>query len=116
MRRTFVIALTVVGIALPATAQRQQTAPGLQPIKIIGDAARGRVLVTHWCADCHGPGGNSALTDQIPSILWIAERTQKNPDYIRVFLNHPHAPMPPLDLDRSEIADVVIYLRGLGTP
>lgn len=116
MRKTLVIALIALGGALPAAAQQDKATPRTQPIRIIGDAQRGEALVTRWCVECHHRGGNGAESDQVPSIHWIAEQVQKDPNYIRVFLNHPHPPMPPLDLDRGEIEDAVVYFRSIGKP
>jgi mono/diheme cytochrome c family protein len=114
MRKTLAIALIAFSGALPAAAQQDNSVPRPQPIRIVGDAARGEALVTRWCTSCHRLSNDGTATDQAPSIQWIAEQVQKNPDYIRVFLNHPHAPMPPLDLDRSEIEDAVVYFRDFG--
>jgi mono/diheme cytochrome c family protein len=114
MRTTLVIVLIAFGIASPAMAQHDKAVSKPQPTKIVGDAKRGEALVTRWCTSCHRLSDDGTASDQAPSIRWIADLAQKKPDYIRTFLNHPHAPMPPLDLDRTEIEDAVTYFREFG--
>jgi mono/diheme cytochrome c family protein len=116
MRKTAIIALLAFAGAPPAAAQPDDAVPRPQPIRIVGDAARGEALVTRWCTSCHRLSNDGTASDQAPSIPWIADQARKDPNYIRVFLNHPHAPMPPLDLDRGEIEDAVAYFRGTGRP
>ena len=77
--------------------------------KPVGDPDRGEALTRRWCAACHQPAGKAVATDAVPTFAQIAEKVRRNPGYIRAFLNHPHAPMPPLDLDQAEIADIVAY-------
>jgi mono/diheme cytochrome c family protein len=105
-----------LSIAPLAVAQQEKAVPKLQPIKIIGDATRGEALVTRWCTSCHRLSDDGTASDQAPTIRWIADLAQKNPGYIRAFLNRPHAPMPPLDLDRTEIEDAVTYFRAIAKP
>jgi cytochrome c len=114
MRTILFIALIAFGIASSALAQQDKAVTKPQPIKIVGDAKRGEALVTRWCTSCHRLSDDGTASDQAPSIRWIADLARKNPDYIRTFLNHPHAPMPPLDLDRTEIEDAVAYFREFG--
>lgn len=81
--------------------------------KPVGDPGRGEALTQRWCASCHQPTGKAAATDMVPTFAQIAAKEKMNPAYIRTFLNHPHAPMPPLDLDQAEIADIVAYFDDL---
>jgi len=92
-------------IALLATAHAMA--------KPVGDAGRGEALTHRWCAACHQPAGAAVATDAAQTFARIAEKVRKDPAYIRAFLNHPHAPMPPLDLDQGEIADIVAYFDEL---
>jgi mono/diheme cytochrome c family protein len=80
--------------------------------KPVGDARRGEALTQRWCASCHQAGG-AVGTDAAPTFTWIAGQAKKDPDFIRAFLNHPDAPMPPIDLDQAEIADIVAYFDDL---
>lgn len=114
MRMTPVMALIALGIASPAMAQQDKAVSKPHPIKILGDAKRGETLVTRWCTSCHRLTDDGTASDQAPTIRWIADLAQKNPGYIRTFLNRPHAPMPPLDLDRTEIEDAVTYFQLFG--
>jgi len=81
--------------------------------KPIGDAGRGEVLTQRWCASCHQPPAGGTATDMIPTFAQIANKAKEKPGYIRAFLNRPHAPMPPLNLDQAEIADIVAYFDDL---
>jgi len=112
MRPILTAALIAIGIAQAAQAQPTASSSA-QPIKYVGDAQRGEALVTRWCTSCHRLSDDGSATDQAPTIRWIAGRVRENPAYIRTFLNHPHAPMPPLDLDRGEIEDVIVYFGEL---
>lgn len=81
--------------------------------KPIGDSGRGETLTQRWCASCHQPAGGAPATDMVPTFTQIAKKAKDNPSYIRAFLNRPHAPMPPLNLDQGEIADIVAYFEDL---
>jgi mono/diheme cytochrome c family protein len=116
MRTILTVALIVAGIAqtgVVRAAHAQHASSGAKPIPVIGDAQRGEALVTRWCTSCHRLSDDGSATDQAPTIRWIAGQVKQQPNYIRTFLNHPHAPMPPLDLDRGEIEDVIVYFKGL---
>jgi mono/diheme cytochrome c family protein len=81
--------------------------------KPVGDAGRGEALTQRWCASCHQPAGGAPATDMVPTFGQIAKKAKDDPAYIRAFLNRPHAPMPPLNLDQAEIADIVAYFDDL---
>jgi len=81
--------------------------------KPVGDPARGAALTQRWCASCHQPAAAATATDMIPTFAQIATKAKADPAYMRGFLNHPHAPMPPLNLDQAEIADIVAYFDDL---
>ena len=106
MRIAGLLVLALAGIAFTANGQAEQ-----HPLKGIADASRGATLAGRWCAACHAPDG--AVTDAAPTFRWIAERNRRQPGFIKAFLSHPHAPMPPLELDRDQIADLVAYFRSL---
>lgn len=84
------------------------------PVKPVGDAARGEALAQRWCGGCHLQAGQNSTTDAAPSFSWVAEQARSNPGFIRAFLNKPHAPMPPINLDQAEIADLAAYFAELG--
>jgi mono/diheme cytochrome c family protein len=113
MRVILVLPLVLVGMVQPAFAQQQPPASATHPLKVPGDADRGEALTKRWCASCHLPDSKGAVSDVAPSFHWIAGQVQRNPDFIRTFLTHPHAPMPPLELDRGQIEDLVTYFQAL---
>ncbi len=108
MRIAGLLVLALGGIAFTARGQTEQ-----HPLPGIADASRGAALANRWCAPCHAPGG--AVSDTIPSFRWIAGRSEREPGFIKAFLSHPHSPMPPLELDRAQIADLVAYFQSLDT-
>jgi len=79
-----------------------------------GDAAHGGVIAKRWCASCHVVAQNqrSAVADA-PSFANIAERRQDD-HALADFLADPHPKMPDMQLTRSEISDIVAYIRSLG--
>lgn len=85
-----------------------------QPERFAGDPAAGHELALRWCVGCHTLLGRSAGSDVAPSFRSIAHNPAKDPDHLRGFLSHPHWPMPPLQLSRTEIENVVAYLQELG--
>ncbi len=101
MKVVGVFALVAFGVACGASARP------------IGDPQRGEALTQRWCVTCHQAKGANVATDAVPSFSWIAGQVRKNPDFIRGFLNHPHAPMPPIDLNQAEIADLIAYFDEL---
>ncbi len=78
------------------------------------DAAKGEVIAKRWCATCHlvSPDQTTANSD-VPSFASIAQRKLSS-EALRAFLSNPHPKMPDMDLTRSEIADIVAYIRSLG--
>lgn len=80
--------------------------------RIYGDAGRGRAVAERWCIGCHRLDEESA-DDRVPSFPMIAANPSKTEPYIRAFLQHPHSPMPPLELSNQIIEDIIAYLRTL---
>jgi mono/diheme cytochrome c family protein len=97
MKIAVFVALVALGSALGVSARP------------IGDPQRGEALTQRWCVACHQAKGADVATDAVPSFAWIAGQVRKDPDFIRGFLNHPHAPMPPIDLNQAQIADLIAY-------
>lgn len=78
------------------------------------DADNGQKLSKLWCAACHVVSSDqtSASVD-VPTFADIARRkTEKKP--LAAFLAEPHGKMPNMSLSRSEIDDIVAYIRSLG--
>lgn len=80
-----------------------------------GDAARGRTIAERWCSACHVVSSEqrSASAD-VPSFADIASR-RSDAKRLGNFLVDPHPKMPDLHLTRSEIDDIVAYIRSLDT-
>ncbi len=94
------IAVVVVSAAaLPAGAQ---------------DAVRGRQLAEQWCSSCHAVERRGS--DSVPSLQQIATLPGRDANYLRTFLTNPHPPMPPLQIARTDIDDLVAYIASLGRP
>ena len=104
MKKIANLLLLVAALALPALAQQAQPP---------GDAARGKTLAQHWCSDCHLLKGEKQAVEGIPPFETIARDPGKTPEYLRLFLTKPHTPMPPIELDRRQIEDVVAYIETL---
>jgi len=113
MRIALALTLFCAGIAVAGAAVAE--APPLAPnaVKIVGNASRGEQLASRWCASCHLPSANGTVSDVAPTFHWIGELARKDPEMIRTFLTHPHAPMPPLELGRGQIEDFVTYFQSL---
>lgn len=78
------------------------------------DIENGLKLSKQWCAACHVVASDqkSASVD-VPTFGDIAHRkTEKKP--LAAFLAEPHGKMPDMSLSRSEIDDIVAYIRSLG--
>ncbi len=96
-RALFVVAL--VGAAAPSRA---------------ADIENGLKISKQWCATCHvvSPDQTSASVD-VPTFADVARRkTEKKP--LAAFLAEPHGKMPNMSLSRTEIDDIVAYIRSLG--
>ena len=80
---------------------------------LAGDARHGGAISQRWCAECHVVSGDqsSAFADA-PSFGDIARRRTDRKE-IANFLANPHPPMPDMHLSRSEIDDIVTYIRSL---
>ena len=94
------IAIFVLAVSgLPARAQ---------------DAAHGRQLAERWCSSCHAVERRGS--DSVPSLQQISNLPNRNANYLRTFLTNPHPPMPPFQIGRSDIDDLVAYIVSLGQP
>jgi len=83
-------------------------------IAVPADAHRGGVLAKHWCAACHlvSPEQKTASSD-VPSFASIARNKKLTPSVLKVFLSTSHRRMPDMHLSRTEIADIVAYIKSL---
>lgn len=104
MKKAAFLVLAALALAAPAFGQQA---------KVLGDETRGEALVRRWCVSCHLIEGRGPASDLAPPFHAVARDPRKTPDYLRTFLANPHAPMPPLQLSRAEIEDIVAYLGTL---
>lgn len=77
------------------------------------DAANGGRIAKRWCAECHvvTPGQASAKADA-PTFASIAARGAAVVPLDK-FLMNPHPKMPDMQLNRTEVADLVAYIGSL---
>lgn len=106
MTRSLMLSAVLLCLATaPALAQQATSPPG--------DAGHGEALARQWCSSCHLLEGQGKTTDTAPAFGTIAHDPRMTPDHLRGFLSHPHAQMPPLELSRSEISDLIAYFGEL---
>lgn len=79
-----------------------------------GYALDGKAVAERWCASCHvvSPEQTTAMADA-PSFNSIAQRSESDIEALEGFLADPHPPMPQMSLTRSEIRDLLGYIRSL---
>ncbi|MDP6388372.1 MAG: cytochrome c [Alphaproteobacteria bacterium] len=94
------IALAIVLLLIPAAAATA------------GDAKRGLMLAKQWCTECHDISGHTT-SDQAPGWRSIANDPERDLDKLHAFLQKPRQPMPPLQLSKIEIEDLVAYIKTL---
>jgi mono/diheme cytochrome c family protein len=73
--------------------------------------AEGRAIAQRWCASCHVVSQKqSAGVEGVPSFAVIA--STRTDQAIGSFLFDPHPPMAGLALTRSQIADLIAYIKS----
>ncbi|MEX0758900.1 MAG: c-type cytochrome [Tistlia sp.] len=99
----------ILACGLPLGAALAASSASAQAVS----AERGREVARLWCAHCHSTDAAPQASDVGPSFPRIAER--RSPDYLRGFLANPHVrgEMPPFDLSREHIEDLIAYLGTL---
>lgn len=77
------------------------------------DSARGRRIGERWCAECHVVShGQRRASDAVPTFAQIGRSGRFNDATLAAFLANPHhSRMQNLSLTRSEIADLVAYIK-----
>ena len=84
-----------------------------QAATTLGDANRGRDLVTRSCTTCHAANETIRTADGAPPLSYIVRDNKERPEWIRGWLMDPHDPMPNIMLSRQQIADIIAYLNSL---
>ena len=78
------------------------------------DPALGLKLAKQWCAQCHVVDeGATPGADAGPPFAALARDPAKTESVLRGFLHQPRQPMPPLELTKQDIDDLVAYIRSL---
>jgi mono/diheme cytochrome c family protein len=80
---------------------------------IAADSADGQRIAESWCAGCHlvSPGQQQS-SDAVPTFAQIAASERFDEAAFADFLANPHqSRMPNLSLSRSEIADLIAYIK-----
>ncbi|MBK5571356.1 cytochrome c family protein [Ensifer sp. 2YAB10] len=78
------------------------------------DLAQGRTIAVRWCSECHivAPGQGHG-SDSVPTFAEISRTKDFNEAKLSAFLSAPqHSRMPNLSLTRSEIGDLVAYIKA----
>lgn len=80
------------------------------------DPTEGKRLAEAWCSQCHVVGGGATTGPDVgPPFAALANDPEKTEDTLRGFLQHPQRPMPPLELSRRDIDQLVAYIRSLAS-
>ena len=77
---------------------------------VIGDSQAGAAAAARWCSSCHliAPDAKGPTVQGPPSFQTIAR--ERTPEQIRAFLAHPHGKMPPIEISRTDIDDLIAYI------
>ncbi|WP_411969707.1 hypothetical protein [Rhizobium sp. 3T7] len=73
-------------------------------------------MAERWCSECHVvASGQQQGSDQIPTFAQIGRSDRFDDRSLAAFLSAPHhSRMPNLSLTRSEVADLVAYIKSHG--
>lgn len=111
--RRYAILFALLAACAAQFANSARSAEPSYRVPVPGNARSGETLAKRWCTSCHILGGGTVGTDAAPPFASLATTAYANPEVLRAFLTAPHGQMPPLLLERSEISDIVAYLRSL---
>jgi mono/diheme cytochrome c family protein len=75
------------------------------------DVNRGQRLAEQWCSNCHAVERRGS--DSVPTLQQIANLPGRDTAMLRTFLTNPHPPMPPFQIGRDDIDDLVAYITSL---
>lgn len=77
------------------------------------NAARGQRIAERWCTECHAVApGQRRATDAVPTFAQIGKAGRFDEVTLAAFLADPHrSRMQNMALTRSEIADLVAYIK-----
>jgi mono/diheme cytochrome c family protein len=75
-----------------------------------GDPRAGAEVALRWCTACHlvRPAASGPAVQGPPAFQTIAR--ERTTDALRAFLTRPHPPMPPIELSRADIDNLIAYI------
>ena len=77
------------------------------------DAGEGKKVAQRWCSSCHVVEENQpGSVPQGPPSFHMVAKNGMTDAALRGFLSHPHGAMPDLALTRTEIDDLIAYIRS----
>lgn len=78
-----------------------------------GDPVNGRIVVEHWCSNCHALTGTETEPDRAPTFSEIMKERDRDARFLTGFLREDHFPMTTYRLFEHEKRDVVAFLVSL---
>jgi mono/diheme cytochrome c family protein len=86
----------------------------LSDVGAAADLVRGRGIALRWCSECHVvASGQGHGSDAVPTFAQISGSEHLDEARLSGFLANPqHSQMPNFSLTRSEIADLVAYIKA----
>lgn len=105
-QRSFLGAAIVLAIAIPGHTALGQS----------GNATEGRRLAVSICSKCHlvPEAQPTSAMDAAPTFTTLANDPAMTNERLRRFLIAPHSQMPPIVISRTEVEDLIAYMRTLG--
>ena len=80
-----------------------------------GLSANGKTIAVQWCATCHKVTDEQIQTmADVPTFAAISQEWGENVQELKSFLVDPHPVMPNFSLTRSEIDDLLAYIKTQG--
>lgn len=85
-------------------------------VSVAADRVNGHRIATRWCAECHVvESGQKQGSDRVPTFAQIGNSKRFDETSLAAFLMAPqHSRMPNLSLTRSEVADLLSYIKSRG--
>ncbi len=82
-------------------------------VSAAADQMSGKRIAERWCAECHVIASTQRqASDAVPSFAEIARSKRFDESSLATFLAAPHhSRMPNLSLTRTDIADLVAYIK-----
>ena len=89
---------------------------GLAGESAAADRVNGQRIAERWCAECHiVESGQTQGSDRVPTFAQIGGSKRFDVKSLTTFLMAPHhSRMPNLSLTRSEVADLLAYIKSHG--